>query len=39
MMINVRGHGRDAGKGGQGRDIAAVETGTEQEYVDEAASL
>ena len=36
-MINGRGRGRDAGKGGQGRSIAAVETGVEKEYVDEAA--
>ena len=27
MMINGRGHGRDAGKVVQGRGIAAVETG------------
>ena len=37
MMINGRGHGSDAGKGGRGRSIAAVETGTEQEYVEKAA--
>ena len=37
MMINGRGRGRNAGKGGRGRGIAAVETGTEQEHVDEAA--
>ena len=37
MMINGRGRGHDAGKGGRGREIAAVEIGTEQEYADEAA--
>ena len=37
MMINGRGPGREAGKVGQGRGIAAVETGTEQEYVDKNA--
>ena len=37
-MINGHGRGRDAGKNGRGRGIAAVETGTEHEYVDEAAS-
>ena len=37
MMINGRGRGCNAGKGGRGRGIAAVEIGTEQEYVDEAA--
>ena len=37
MMINVRGCGCDAGKDGRGRGIAAVETGAEQEYVDEAS--
>ena len=36
MMINVGGRGRDAGKSGRGRGIAAVETGTEQEYVEKA---
>ena len=39
MMVNVRGRGFDAGKGGRGCGIDAVETGTEQEYVDEAAGL
>ena len=38
MMINRRGRGCDAGKGGRGRDIDAVETGAEQEHVDEAAN-
>ena len=37
MMINGRSCGRDAGKGGQSCGIAAVETETEQEYVDEAS--
>ena len=37
MMINGRGCGRDTGKGGRGRGVAAVETGMEQEHVDEAA--
>ena len=36
-MINGRGRGRDAGKFGRGRCIAAVETGAEQEHVDESA--
>ena len=36
MMINGCGRVRDAVKVGQGRGIAAVETGTEQEYMDEA---
>ena len=36
-MINKRSCGQDAGKGGLGRGIAAVETGTEQDYVDEAS--
>ena len=36
MMINGRGRGRDAGKGSRGRGIAAVETWTEQEYVEKA---
>ena len=39
MMINRRGCGQDAGKGGRGRGIDAVETWTEQEYVDKAAGL
>ena len=34
MMINGRGRSRDAVKGGRGCGIDAVETGTEQEYVD-----
>ena len=33
-MINEHGRGGDAGKSGRGRGIAAVETGTEHEYVD-----
>ena len=37
MMINGRGCGRDAGKGGRCCGIAAVETGMEQGFVDEAA--
>ena len=37
MMINVRGHGPDAGKYARGRGVASVETWTEQEHVDEAA--
>ena len=37
MMINGHGNGRDAGKGGQGRGIDAVKTGTKQDYVDESA--
>ena len=37
MMINGRGCGCDTGKGSRDRRIPAVETGTEQEYVDEAA--
>ena len=37
MMINGPGRGCDAGKGGRGRGISAVETGTEQEYVDESS--
>ena len=37
MMINGRGRGRDAGKGGRGHGIAAVETSTEQEYVEKTA--
>ena len=37
MMINGRGCGRDTGKGVQGSGIAAVESGLEQEYVDEAS--
>ena len=36
-MTNGCGRGRDAGKGGLGRGIAAVETRTEHEYVDKAA--
>ena len=34
-MINGRGRGRDTGRGVRGRSIAAVETVTEQEHVDE----
>ena len=37
MMINGRGCGCGIVKGGRGRGIAAVETVTEQEYVDEDA--
>ena len=37
MLINGRGCVRDAGKGIRSRGIAAVETGTEQEHVNEAA--
>ena len=37
MMINGRSCGRDAGKGGRGLGIAVVETGAEQEYMDEDA--
>ena len=37
MMINGRCRGHDAGKGCQGRGITSVETGMEQEYVDEAS--
>ena len=36
-MINVRGCGRNAVKGGRVHGIAAVETATEQEHMDEAA--
>ena len=36
-MINRRGRGPNAGKGGRGRGISVVETGMEQEYVDKAA--
>ena len=36
-MINGRGRGLDAGKSGWGCGIDAVETGVEQEHVDEAA--
>ena len=36
MMINGRGHGRDAGKCVPGRGIAAVETWAEQVHVNEA---
>ena len=35
-MINGRGCGRNTGKGSRGRGIAAVETGAEQEYMDES---
>ena len=35
IMINGRGCGRDAGRGGRGRSIAAVEIVMEQENVDE----
>ena len=35
IMINGRGHGCYAGRGGRGCGIAAVETVTEQEHVDE----
>ena len=35
IIINGRGRGCDAGKGGRGHGIAAVETVTEQEHVDE----
>ena len=37
-MINGHGRGREAEKCDRGRGIAAVETGTEQDYVDEAAN-
>ena len=37
MMINGRDRGRDIGKVGRGRGIAPVETGREQEHVDEAS--
>ena len=37
MMINRRGRGCNAGIRGRGCGIAAVETGAEQEHVDEAA--
>ena len=36
MMINGRGRGRDAGKSGRGRGIAAVETGAEQKHVNDS---
>ena len=35
IMINGRGHGRNAERGGQVCDIAAVKTVTEQEHVNE----
>ena len=38
MIIHRSGCGHNAGKIGQGCGIAAVETRTEQEYVDEADS-
>ena len=38
-MINRRGRGPNAGKGGRGRGISVVETGMEQEYVDELHGL
>ena len=37
IMIHGHGRGRDAGKVDRGRVVAAVETGVEQEHVDEAA--
>ena len=37
MMINGRGRGCNAGKGGLGRGIAAVETRLEHEYMDATA--